>query len=89
MADERMQSAVAAVCARHPGLAEIDAGAGSGSKLQADNRGRYHALGYLADPDAGLDEGRASSSTSSRGHVMRELPLERRRDLPSDIAALA
>jgi hypothetical protein len=46
MADERMQKAVAAVCARHRRLAEA-------------------------------------------GHVMREVPLERRRDLPLDVSALA
>ena len=88
MADERMQSAVAAVCARHPGLAEIDV-AWFGQRLQGDNRGRYHALGYLADPDAGLHEGRAFVVDVVAGHVLRELPLEHRRDLPSDLSALA
>jgi hypothetical protein len=88
IADERMQAAVAAVCARHPRLAEIDV-AWFGHRLQGDNRGRYHALGYVADPDAGLDEGRGFVIDVVAGHVMRELPLERRRDLPSDISALA
>ena len=62
---------------------------GSGSKLQADNSRRYHALGYLADPDAGLEDGRGFVVDVVAGHVMRELPLERRRDLPLDISALA
>jgi len=88
MADERMDAAVAAVTARHPGLAEIDV-AWFGQRLQGDNRGRYNALGYLADPDAGLDEGRAFVVDVVAGHVMRELPLERRRDLPGDISVLA
>jgi hypothetical protein len=88
MADERTQAAVAAVCARHPGLAEIDV-AWFGNRLSGDNRGRYHALGYLADPDAGLEEGRGFVIDVVAGHVLRELPLERRRDLPSDISALA
>jgi len=83
-----MQAAVSAVCARHPRLAEIDV-AWLGHRLQGDNRGRYHALGYLADPAGGLDEGRAFVVDVLAGHVMRELPLERRRDLPSDISALA
>jgi len=88
MADERMQAAVAAVCTRHPRLAEIDV-AWFGHRLSGDNRGRYHALGYVADPDAGLDEGRGFVIDVVAGHVMRELPLEHRRDLPSDISALA
>jgi hypothetical protein len=88
MADERMQAAVSAVCARHPRLAEIEI-AWFGHRLQGDNRGRYHALGYLADPDGGLDEGRGFVVDVVAGHVMRELPLERRRDLPYDISALA
>jgi hypothetical protein len=88
LADERMQAAVAAVCARHPRLAELEV-AWFGQRLQGDNRGRYHALGYLADPDAGLEEGRGFVVDVIAGHVMRELPLERRRDLPADISALA
>src|SRR5437867_873328 len=78
----------AAVCARHPRLAEVDV-RWFGHRLQGDNRGRYHALGYVADPDAGLEEGRGFVVDVVAGHVMRELPLERRRDLPTDISALA
>jgi len=85
---ERMQTAIAAVCARHPELAEKEP-AWFGHKLQADNSRRYHALGYLADPDAGLEDGRGFVVDVVAGHVMRELPLERRRDLPLDISALA
>jgi hypothetical protein len=88
MADERMQKAIAAVCVRHPGLAEMEV-AWFGHKLQGDARGRYHALGYLADPDAGLEEGRGFVVDVVAGHVMREMALERRRDLPLDISALA
>jgi len=88
MEEERMQTAIAAVCARHPELAEKEP-AWFGHKLQADNSRRYHALGYLADPDAGLEDGRGFVVDVVAGHVMRELPLERRRDLPLDISALA
>ena len=88
MADERMQKAVAAVCARHRCLAEMEV-AWFGHKLQGETSGRYHALGYLADPDAGLEEGRGFVVDVVAGHVMREVPLERRRDLPLDVSALA
>lgn len=88
IADERMQRAVAAVCARHPGLAEIEV-AWFGQKLQGDTGGRYHALGYLADPDAGLEDGRGFVVDVVAGHVMREVVLVRRRDLPADVSALA
>ena len=76
MAADRMERAVAVVCGRHPRLAEIEV-AWFGNKLQGDSSGRYHALGFLSDPDV------------VGGHVMRELPLKRRRDLPTDIGALA
>jgi hypothetical protein len=88
MADERMHRGVAAVCARHPRLAEIDV-AWFGQKLAGDAGGRYHALGYLSDPERGLEDGRAFVVDVVAGHVLRELPLERRRDLPADITALA
>lgn len=88
MADERMQKAVAAVCARHQGLAEMDV-AWFGRKLQGDSSGRYHAVGYVAHPVAGLEEGRGFVVDVVAGHVLREVPLERRSDLPSDISALA
>jgi hypothetical protein len=88
MADERMERAVAAVCARHGHLAGIDV-AWFGHKLQGDAGGRYHALGFLSDPDRGLEEGRGFVVDVVAGHVMREWPLERRRDLPVDISALA
>jgi hypothetical protein len=88
MADKRMDTAVAAVCARHPRLAEIDV-AWFGHRLQGDAGGRYHALGFLADPDRGLDEGRGFLVDVVAGHVLREVPLDRRGDLPSDVSALA
>jgi hypothetical protein len=88
IADERMERAVAAVCARHPRLAETRV-AWFGHKLQGDTGGRYHALGYVADQDAGIEEGRGFVVDVVAGHVMREVPLERRRDLPTDITALA
>jgi hypothetical protein len=88
MADERMGRAVAAVCARHPRLAEIEV-AWFGHRLQGDTGGRYHALGFLADPDRGLEDGRGFVVDVVTGHVLRELPLERRGDLPADITALA
>jgi hypothetical protein len=88
IADERMESAIAAVCARHPELAGREVG-WFGGRLQNDSRGRYHAVGYLADPDIGLEEGRAFIVDVVGGHVMRELPIERRIDLPADVSALA
>ena len=88
LADERMARAVAAVLDRHPRLAEVEV-AWFGNRLQNDAGGRYHALGYLADPDRGLDEGRGFVVDVVAGHVMREWPLARRSDLPHDISALA
>ena|SRR5712691_5548220 len=87
MADDRMRAAVEAVCARHPELEgrRIDWLA---QRLAGDQRGRYHALGYLADPEQGLDPGRAFVVDVVSGHVIRELPLERSRDLPADLGAL-
>jgi hypothetical protein len=84
MAADRMERAVAVVCGRHPRLAEIEV-AWFGNKLQGDSGGRYHALGFLSDPDKGL----GFVVDVVGGHVMRELPLKRRRDLPTDIGALA
>jgi hypothetical protein len=88
MADARMERAVAAVCARHPDLAEVEV-SWFGNRLQGDSGGRYHALGYLSDPERGLEDGRGFVVDVVAGHVMREWPLERRRDLPTDIGALA
>ena len=88
LADERMQQAVAAVHARHAHLAEVEL-AWFGHRLQGDSSGRYHALGFLADPDRSIDEGRGFVVDVVAGHVMREWPLERRSDLPNDISALA
>ena len=88
MADARMERAVATVCARHPDLAALDV-SWFGNRLQGDSGGRYHALGFLADPDRGIETGRGFVVDVVAGHVMRELPLERRRDLPVDIGALA
>jgi hypothetical protein len=88
MAEARMEQAVAAVCGRHPGLAEVEV-AWFGNRLQGDSGGRYHALGFLADPDQGIEEGRGFVVDVVAGHVMREWPLERRRDLPTHIGALA
>ena len=83
-----MQRAVAAVCARHPRLAEVEVG-WFGHRLQGDAGGRYHALGFLSDPDRGIEDGRGFVVDVVAGHVLRELPLARRRDLPADIDALA
>jgi hypothetical protein len=88
IADARMEQAVATVCARHPQLAEIDVN-WFGNRLQGDSSGRYHALGYLPDPEKGLEEGRGYVVDVVAGHVMRELALGRRGDLPTDITALA
>jgi hypothetical protein len=88
MADARMERAVAVVCARHAHLAAVEV-AWFGNRLQGDSKGRYHALGFLSDPDRGLEAGRGFVVDVVGGHVMRELPLERRRDLPTDIGALA
>jgi hypothetical protein len=88
LADERMARAVAAVVDRHPRLAQIEVG-WFGHRLQGDAGGRYHAVGFLSDPDHGLDEGRGFAVDVVAGHVMREWPLDRRSDLPHDISALA
>ena len=88
MADARMERAVATVCARHPDLAALEV-SWFGNRLQGDSGGRYHALGFLSDADRGLEQGRGFVVDVVAGHVMRELPLERRRDLPTDIGALA
>ena len=60
-----------------------------GHKLQADNSRRVPRARLSADPDAGLEDGRGFVVDVVAGHVMRELPLARRRDLPIDISALA
>ena len=60
-----------------------------GHRLQGDAAGRYHALGFVPAPDRGIDEGCGFLVDVVAGHVLLELPLERRRDLPSDISALA
>jgi hypothetical protein len=88
LVDERMQRAVAAVHARHPGLQEIEV-RWFGHRLQGDAGGRYHALGFMSDDERGLDEGRGFIVDVVAGHVMRELPIARRSDLPHDISALA
>ncbi|HYX87711.1 MAG TPA: hypothetical protein VE777_22280 [Gaiellales bacterium] len=87
MADARIRAAVDAVHARHPELAEVDI-AWFGQRLGGDTRGRYHAVGFLADADAGLEEGRGFVVDVLSGHVLLEAPLERRRDLPAHISAL-
>jgi hypothetical protein len=88
MADARLGVAVEAVCARHPQLAEAEID-WFGHRLAGDSRGRYHALGFLADPEAGLGEGRGFVVDAVSRHVIREMPIERRRDLPVDVSALA
>ena len=88
LADERMDRAVAAVRVRHPQLAEIEV-RWFGQRLQGDAGGRYHALGFLSDEERRLHEGRGFVVDVVAGHVLRELPLERRSDLPNDISALA
>ena len=88
MKDERMRAAVDAVCARHPDLADREV-RWLGHRLAGDGRGRYHAVGFVADPDAGIDPGRAFVVDVVSGHVLKELTLERARDLPRDVSALA
>ena len=89
MADERMQAAISRRVRCGTRGWRRSRSSWFGHRLQGDNRGRYHALGFVADPDAGLEEGRGFVVDVVAGHVMRELPLERRRDLPTDISALA
>jgi hypothetical protein len=87
MNDDRMAAAVAAVEAAEPRLHELEP-AWFGGGLDGDIRLRYMAVGYTADPDRGLDEGRAFVVDVRTGHVLMRRPLERRADLPRSITAL-
>jgi hypothetical protein len=87
MNDERIAAAVAAVEAAEPGLQEREP-AWFGGGLEGDTRLRYMAVGFIADPDRGLEEGRAYVVDVRTGHVLVRRPLERRADLPRSITAL-
>jgi hypothetical protein len=87
MNDERIAAAVAAVEAAEPGLREREP-AWFGGGLEGDTRLRYMAVGFIADPDRGLEEGRAYVVDVRTGHVLVRRPLERRADLPRSITAL-
>jgi hypothetical protein len=87
MNDERVASAVAAVEAAEPGLHEREP-AWFGASLDGDTRLRYMAVGFTADPERGLDEGRAYVVDVRTGHVLVRRPLEHRADLPRSITAL-
>lgn len=87
MNDERVAAAVAAVEATEPGLHDLGP-AWFGAGLDGDTRLRYMAVGYTADPERGLDEGRAYVVDVRTGHVVARRPLEHRADLPRSITAL-
>jgi hypothetical protein len=87
MNDERIAAAVAAVEAAEPGLQDRGP-AWFGGGLEGDTRLRYMAVGFTADPDRGLEEGRAYVVDVRTGHVLVRRPLERRADLPRSITAL-
>jgi hypothetical protein len=87
MHDERIAAAVAAVEAAEPGLHELEP-AWFGGGLDGDTRLRYMAVGYTADPERGIEEGRAYVVDVRSGHVLARRPLERRADLPRSITAL-
>jgi hypothetical protein len=46
------------------------------------------AVGFTADPERGIEEGRAFVVDVRTGHVVARRPLERRADLPRSITAL-
>lgn len=87
MNDERVAAAVAAVEAVEPGLHEREP-AWFGAGLDGDTRLRYMAVGYTADAERGIDEGRAYVVDVRTGHVLVRRPLESRTDLPRSITAL-
>ena len=87
MADERMATAVAVVEGMSPGLHECGP-TWFGDRLEGDIRLRYMAIGYIAAPDRGLDEGRAYVVDIRSGHVIWQRPITDRRDLPRSVTAL-
>jgi hypothetical protein len=87
MNDDRVAAAVAAVEAAEPGLRDLEP-AWFGGGLDGDIRLRYMAVGYTADPERGIEEGRAYVVDVRTGHVLARRPLERRADLPRSITAL-
>jgi hypothetical protein len=87
MQADRQAAAVAVVEAAEPGLHDLQP-RWFGGGLEGDVRARYVAVGFLAAPDDGLDEGRAYVVDIRTGHVLVRRPLERRSDLPRSITAL-
>ena len=49
---------------------------------------RYAAVGFVAGPDSGVDEGRAFVVDVRSGHVIWRRPIEHRADLPRSVTAL-
>jgi hypothetical protein len=87
MADERMAIAIAVVEGLDPTLHDRGP-VWFGGGLDGDVRLRYTAIGFTADPDRGLEEGRAYVVDVRSGHVIWQRPIADRRDLPRNITAL-
>jgi hypothetical protein len=87
MADDRLASAIEVVEALVPDLHDREPG-WFGGPLDGDVRARYVAVGFTADTDRGLDEGRAFVVDIRTGHVIWQRPIDRRSELPRHIATL-
>lgn len=87
MAEDRLASAIEVVGVLLPDLHDRDP-RWFGGPLEGDIRARYVAVGFTADPDRGLEEGRAFVVDIRTGHVIWQRPLDRRADLPRHVAVL-
>ena len=87
MADERMVTAIAVVEGLDPTLHERGP-RWFGDTLDGDVRRRYMAIGFIAAPDRGLEQGRAYVVDVRSGHLIWQRPIADRRDLPRSITAL-
>jgi hypothetical protein len=87
MDDDRLAAAIAVVKAHDPELAGSTP-AWFGGPLEGDVRQRYMAVGFVAGPDSGVDEGRAYVVDVRSGHVIWRRPIEHRADLPRSVTAL-
>jgi hypothetical protein len=87
MDDDRLAAAIAVAQAHDPEL-EGRTPVWFGGPLEGDVRQRYMAVGFVASPDSGLDEGRAYVVDVRSGHVIWRRPIEHRADLPRSVTAL-